>query len=317
MKWKKLGMIFKFHESPFRERFIGFAQSPQALVLDNSVRIYFSTRVKSKNGKFVSIPQYVEFDKSFTQILDYSKAEIIRLGKTGAFDEHGIFPFSILKFRDKVYAYTTGWTRRVSVSCDTGIGLGISENCGQFFERYYDGPVLTSSLYEPFLVCDAFVRVFNEKFHMWYIYGTDWKIYKEGTQPERTYKIGHAVSDDGINWLKEGRQIISDAYNHESQALPTVIKSGSRYHMFFCHRHSFDFRNNSDNGYRIGYAYSEDMINWIRDDSKCGINTSPGEWDSDMMCYPNIFRCNDNIYLLYNGNEFGRHGFGLAVLEQE
>jgi len=33
-----------------------------------------------------------------------------------------------------------------------------------------------------------------------------------------------------------------------------------------------------------------------------------------MMCYPNIFECNDNIYLLYNGNEFGKYGFGIAKL---
>ena len=34
-----------------------------------------------------------------------------------------------------------------------------------------------------------------------------------------------------------------------------------------------------------------------------------------MLCYPNVFECDGNVYLLYNGNEFGRHGFGVAVLE--
>ena len=35
---------------------------------------------------------------------------------------------------------------------------------------------------------------------------------------------------------------------------------------------------------------------------------------SEMQCYPHLFECDQKIYLLYNGNEFGRHGFGLAVL---
>jgi hypothetical protein len=34
-----------------------------------------------------------------------------------------------------------------------------------------------------------------------------------------------------------------------------------------------------------------------------------------MLCYPNLFQRDGQTYLLYNGNEFGRHGFGIAVLE--
>jgi hypothetical protein len=29
-----------------------------------------------------------------------------------------------------------------------------------------------------------------------------------------------------------------------------------------------------------------------------------------------VFDCDGRIYLLYNGNEFGRYGFGLAELER-
>ena len=85
--------------------------------------------------------------------------------------------------------------------------------------------------------------------------------------------------------------------------------------MYFCHRHSFDFRANRQNAYRLGYAYSDDLVNWTRDDENCGISTTEGDWDSDMMCYPHIFECDSKIYLLYNGNEFGKFGFGLAVLD--
>jgi hypothetical protein len=33
-----------------------------------------------------------------------------------------------------------------------------------------------------------------------------------------------------------------------------------------------------------------------------------------MQCYPHVFECDGKVYLLYNGNEFGRYGFGLAEL---
>ena len=58
-----------------------------------------------------------------------------------------------------------------------------------------------------------------------------------------------------------------------------------------------------------------DMHDWIRDDSVAGIDIAGIGWDSEMQCYPHLFSCDGNIYLLYNGNNFGRNGFGIAILE--
>lgn len=153
---------------------------------------------------------------------------------------------------------------------------------------------------------------------MWYIYGERWIDNTIDNSPARVYKIAHATSTDGIEWKKEGKQVISDVIDvNECQALPTVVFHNNRYHMYFCFRHAFGFRKDKDKGYRIGYAYSDDLINWTRDDEHSGITTTEGSWDSDMMCYPHIFHYDDKVYLLYNGNEFGRFGFGLAVLESD
>ena len=34
-----------------------------------------------------------------------------------------------------------------------------------------------------------------------------------------------------------------------------------------------------------------------------------------MHHYPHVFELNGKYYMLYNGNDFGMYGFGLAVLE--
>jgi hypothetical protein len=85
--------------------------------------------------------------------------------------------------------------------------------------------------------------------------------------------------------------------------------------MYFCYRQSYDFRKTKGRGYRLGYAFSDDLKTWTRDDANSGIDVSPEGWDSDMQCYPNLFECDGRVCLLYNGNEFGKYGFGLAVLE--
>jgi predicted GH43/DUF377 family glycosyl hydrolase len=316
MKWKKLGKIFDPTQHQLAHRCVEFAQSPQTIVFDDFVRIYFSTREKDASGKYLSHISYIDMDKNFEKIIQLSDHTVIPLGELGCFDEHGIFPINVYKDKNKILAYTTGWNRKVSVSADASIGMAISEDNGVTFKKLGAGPVLTASLHEPFLVADAFVTRYDDTYHMWYIFGTQWSSKNDDGIPNRTYKIAHATSADAINWQRDGKQIIADKIDaEECQALPTVIYHNNRHHMYFCYRHATGFRKDKSKAYRIGYAYSENLIDWTRDDSLAGIDVSHDGWDSDMQCYPHIFEMNDKIYLLYNGNEFGRFGFGVAVLE--
>lgn len=316
MNWKKLGKIFDPTEHVLPNRCVEYAQSPQTLILPDRVRVYFSTRERDSVGKFLSHVAYADFSRDMTRLLGVSDHTVLPLGGLGCFDEHGIFPINVLRDGDRVLAYTTGWNRKVSVSVDASIGLAISHDGGQTFKQYGAGPIMASSLHEPFLVGDAFVQRYGETFHMWYIYGTRWQKFSETAPPDRVYKIAHATSTDGINWLRDGKFIISDRLNaDECQALPTVICLNGVYHMYFCYRQAHGFRTDSSRAYRIGYAYSSDLEHWVRDDSLAGIDVSADGWDAQMQCYPHIFECDGRVYLIYNGNEFGRYGFGLAVME--
>ena len=318
LKWEKLGKIFDPAQFRLPNGCEQFAQAPQALAFDRFTRIYFSSRERDpRNGKYLSHVCFVDFSEEFRRVIRVNDRSVIELGKLGCFDEHGIFPMSVLRHGDKIYGYTCGWSRRTSVSVETSVGIAASDDDGVTFQKVGDGPILTSSLHEPFLVGDGFVLLEGNQFHMWYIFGTDWRRPTNGASPERTYKIGHAVSRDGFAWQKEeGRQIISDRLGpEESQALPTVARIGDRYHMIFCYRESTDFRLNKQRGYRLGHAWSENLEEWVRDDAGLGLDVSVSGWDSDMQCYPNLFQRDGRTYLLYNGNEFGRHGFGIAILK--
>jgi predicted GH43/DUF377 family glycosyl hydrolase len=318
MKWKKLGQIFNPTEHQLPNKCVEFAQSPQALVLSDRVRIYFSARERDHMGKFLSHVLYADYSKDLRKLLEVSRRPVIALGELGTFDEHGIFPFSVFTDDSEIKVYTTGWSRRSSVSADTSIGFATSHDSGVTFQKLGKGPVMTSSLHEPFLVADSYVLKVGAQYHMWYIYGVRWKKFEGSDVPERVYKIAHAVSADGIQWSRDGRLIISDRIDEdECQALPTVFKSGERYHMYFCYRAARGFREDPKLGYRLGYAHSEDLVHWTRNDGDAGIDVSNDGWDSRMQCYPNVFQSEGKFYMLYNGNEFGRFGFGLAELESD
>lgn len=316
MRWDKLGRIYdpEMHPLPFGCG--AFAQSPQALVFDDFVRIYFSTRSQDADGLYLSHVAFVDMSKDLGAILRVSERPAIDRGALGTFDEHGIFPINVLRHEGLVYGYTTGWSRRVSVPVETAIGLAVSADGGLSFERRGDGPVLAASLREPFLVGDGFVRVIEGLFHMWYIFGTAWTRPAPDAPPERVYKIGHATSPNGVSWTKEeGRRIVADRLGpDECQALPSVIAVGGRHHMVFCYREAVDFRHGPGLGYRIGYAWSDDLSHWTRDDDALPLAGTPGGWDADMQCYPHLLACDGAVYLLYNGNAFGRQGFGAARL---
>ncbi len=308
MKWRKLGQIFETEN---------FAQSPQALVLADRIRVYYSTRVDD-NGKFLSRIAFVDIKKDLSGIIGHSDQAIIELGELGTFDEHGIFPFSVFQEEGKIAAYTCGWSRRKSVSVETSTGYAVSDDEGKSFKKLGNGPVFGASLHEPFLVGDSFVRKYGAIYHMWYMYGVRWVRENESAAPDRVYKLAHAVSNDGINWQHAERDIIpSVLHENECQALPTILKIGGRYHMYFCYRDVFGFRTDMSKSYRLGYAYSDDLVSWTRDDNAGGIDISDHGWDSEMMCYPHIFEAEEKVYLLYNGNAFGKFGFGAAVLVEE
>jgi predicted GH43/DUF377 family glycosyl hydrolase len=316
MRWEKLGRIFNPNDYEVNGMQLEFAQSPQVLAFENFIRIYFSTRIKDNSGKYLSKIAYVDFTSDFSKVLKVSQHEIITLGKLGCYDEHGIFPLNIVKNNQKIIGFIGGWTRRISVMIDGAIGIAESIDLGETFQRIGDGPIMGPNLQEPFLIADPFVNRFNDDYHMWYIFGDKWVFCKKLNQPERIYKIGHATSKNMLDWNREGQFIIPEVFkDEECQALPTVVQINDTYHMYFCFRYATDFRN-KERGYRLGHAYSHNLKDWTRDDESCNLNKSkkPEDWDSEMICYPHAFLHLGKTYLLYNGNEFGKFGFGLAEL---
>ena len=112
MKWKKLGKIFDPTQHKLANNCVEFAQSPQTLVFDDFVRIYFSTReTDPKNGKFLSHISFVDMDKKFEKVLNISTEQVIPLGKLGTFDEHGIFPINVVRDKDRILASSVPSTR--------------------------------------------------------------------------------------------------------------------------------------------------------------------------------------------------------------
>lgn len=314
-KWKKLGIVF----NPFdiKDRFFlkEFAQAPATIIFDDYVRVYFSCRpYPDHNGQYVSYSAFVDLDrKNLFNIIRVSERPILELGQLGTFDEFGTYPVSVIKHDNEYRVYYGGWTRCESVPFNVAIGMGVSKDGGEYFEKMGGGPILSYSPDEPFVISGPKIRFFNNKWYLFYIAGSKWVL--DDGKPEPVYKIRMATSSDGISWRKNNKDLIAvKVEENEAQASPDVFFYNGAYHMFFCYRYSTGYRS-KEKGYRIGYAMSIDLENWERCDENAGIDISEDGWDSEMISYPHVFTLEGSVYMFYLGNQVGRYGFGIAVLE--
>ena len=313
--WIKEGKLFDPTEVATPGWMSEFAQAPCILEFADFIRVYFSCRPPpDAKGQYVSRTAYVDLNRdNLHEVIRISSAPTLSFGEPGTFDEFGTYPTSVIRNKNEVWAYYGGWTRCESVPFNVAIGLAISQDQGGTFNRLGMGPVLSYSVEEPFILSGPKIRRFENRWQLYYIAGERW-LPNQG-KPEPVYRIRMASSSDGINWTKHNRDLIERRLEpDECQASPDVFFCNGRYHMFFCYRYALDYRNGR-RGYRIGYAVSDDLVNWTRDDSRVGIDVSSEGWDSEMISYPHVFELDGNIYMMYLGNQVGRCGFGLARLD--
>jgi hypothetical protein len=314
--WTKLGRVFD--PTAVKDRYFinEFAQAPHVLIFDDFIRVYFSCRPPAdEHGQYVSYSSWLDLDrKDLFKVLRIAEHPILPLGELGTFDEFGTYPVSVVRHGDEMRAYYAGWTRCESVPFNVAIGMAVSHNEGQTFERIGPGPILSYSHDEPFILSGPKIRRFNDKWYLFYIAGKKWII--DNGRPEPVYRIRLATSDDGINFQKMERDLIETKLEaDEAQASPDVFFRDGRYHMFFCYRYSTGYRSR-ERGYRIGYAWSEDLLNWHRDDAQTNIDISEEGFDDEMVSYPHVFELDGETYMFYLGNGVGRFGFGAAKLER-
>jgi hypothetical protein len=180
-------------------------------------------------------------------------------------------------------------------------GVAVSRD-GAPFERRSPAPLLDRSASDPYLTASPFVSLEEGRWRMWYVSGSDWAPTPAG--PRHRYNIRYAESDDGLAWRRNGHVCLDyrDAAEY-AFARPWVIKDADLYRMWFAVRGS---------RYAIGYAESLDGVTWERRDDEAGLVPSHEGWDSEMVEYPCVFDHAGTRYMLYNGNDYGRSGVGLA-----
>ena len=288
---------------------VGWARShasvPFALQLDDDqLRIFFSTRDEKNQSHTTWMDCIIDGDN--IKIKEMANSPILSPGNIGCFDDSGAMGSCIVKNNDEIRMYYIGWNLAVNIPFRNSIGLALS-NDGSVFTRFSEGPILDRNRYDHYFLASPYVLRQEEKWYMWYLSGVKWC--KQGNDVKHYYHIRCASSDDGIDWDRKGAICINFDNDYEyAIARPSVLIDNGIYRMWYCYRAS-----KACETYRLGYAESSDGLAWTRMDDRAGIDVSDKGWDSEMICYPHVFKYKNRLFMLYNGNNYGETGFGYAV----
>lgn len=307
--WTKLGVVFSVdNHAPWMKTHASF---PKAIELEEVIRVFFTTRDESQRGRLAC----VDLDKSnLMKVVAYSKDPILDLGRPGTFDDCGVTPSSALWVDDKVYLYYHGWNALQYTPHRLTTGLAISEDGGKTFKRYSEAPLFDRTDKEPIFSNNPCVIRDNNKWHMYYLNLEAW-IPVNG-RFEGKFTLYYADSTDGIHWNRSARVAIPKQYDFECISNASVLKENNTFKMWYSYRSLEDFRL-GNGAYKIGYAESNDAVNWTRLDHYITLDQVKDEFDSVMQAFPSVIDVGGKRYMFYNGTGFGKTGIGLAILNKE
>jgi hypothetical protein len=301
MKWIKKGKLFSISNA--HDKLISHASNPLPVLLTkDTYRIFYSAR-DIENKSSVS---YIDLDINNYAVLNVAREPVFIYGKENSFYSHGVSIGNLYHQNNKDYILFMGWQCKNGEHWRGDVGrLVLKDKCELYLEP--QDAFLVSDLIDPLSLSYPWVMFDNDIYKMWYGSTVNWT----SDNGEMIHIIKYATSIDGINWDKHGTAIPYELGVAQAFSKPTIVKGKNNYHMWY------SYRDGVGTSYRIGYAFSYDGISWDRREKQSGINVNLQGWDSEMICYPYVFKHKDKYYMLYNGNGYGKSGFGLAVLENE
>jgi hypothetical protein len=309
MNWIKQGLIYC---STGKHGFDAtHCHKPTPLILDDkTVRVYFGARDVNNKTRTTFVDLDIDNLKNIKYIHD---KPVVDLGKLGAFDDSGANVSSVIRNGNMVYLYYIGVNTSTTVHMRNAIGLAISHDNGFTFERAYEGAIIDRSKDEPYYIGAVDVIKYLDKWYVYYTCGSEWKIING--KPEIFYHVKFGESLDGINWLRNNILAIPPVNEFEATARPCVLYEDGIFKMWYSKRSLYNFRNDVNSSYRAGYAESIDGMIWNRKDEELSLEVSNEGWDSEMIAYPYVIKIKDKYIMFYNGNSFGKTGFGYAILD--
>ncbi|MGY1808892.1 hypothetical protein ACI8AF_16105 [Blastococcus sp. SYSU D00669] len=305
MEWEKLGLVWT---APAHSGRTGALQ-PTPLVLDDRIRVF--TGCRDADG--ASAVWWVDLDLADpTRVLAEARTPALSAGPAGTFDAAGVVPCAVAVVGDAVRLYYAGYQPPGGPGERFRVFSGVATAplaALDGFSRLRDTPLLRTSADERlFRVVHSIVPVASGGWRCWYGAGHEFRQGRTKLLP--VYDIRQMDSVDGLDFPDAGEVAVPLGSPEEHRVgRPYVVRQDAGYRMYFG-------AGTEATTYRLTFADSADGRTWRRRDGLLGLDVSASGWDSEMVAYPAVVTTPAGTFLLYNGNGYGRDGFGIAALRR-
>jgi hypothetical protein len=279
-------------------------QPTPILLSEGVIRVFIGVRDASGVGRV----SYVDLcADNPTKVLGEARYPVLDVGDPGCFDENGVIPCAVVSVGNKLRMYYAGYMCPTHVRFIAFSGVAESSDGGESFTRLNRVPVLDRTNSEPLFRAAHSILIEDGRWRVWYGAGDSFIKGKDKTLPR--YNIRYMESVNGIDFPRTGRVVLDIKEDEHRVGRPNVFKcADGRYLMFYGYGSEAE-------PYKLGLAESTDGFSWERCDDRLGLDLSESGWDSEMMAYPSVIQTRSGTFLFYNGNSYGRAGFGVAVLK--
>jgi hypothetical protein len=307
--WRREGELVT--AKPGHAWWVSHAQLPTVLALSDRLwRIYFAARDSGQHGHIVAVD--VDPGDGMNIVAEHLEP-LLERGALGAFDHEGAAPSVAIVVDGEVRLYYSGVSVRRDVRGTVSIGLAVS-NDGLKFRRAFAGPVHGIGPRDPYFTSAPIVQATDDGYRMWYVGGTQWRDV-DGF-PDLLYEIRTTRSDDGMIW--DPRSVTAVALRPPLEAglgRPWITDSSAGRRLWLSRR-GVSYRGPGQGAYHLVSIAADGEGSFVGPAEPVQFENPPGagNFDSWMQAYSCIVPHGEDLVMFYNGNDFGRAGFGWARL---
>jgi hypothetical protein len=297
--WRKLGLAVEAPGGPLAR---SHAMLPTPLVLEDRVRVFFAACDEAMRGRifFADIEAQPPH-----RLIGISPDPVLDVGRPGSFDCDGVNPSQVFVHEGALVLLYIGWRRGpASAPYTLFAGLARSHDGGLSFEKMAQ-PLLPPSAEERLFRTAPFVVPEAGGWRMLYIGGGAFIDDSAGKRVP-IYSLREAWSASLEVWPAQGRERLAPDRSagelgfgrpvvcHDVAGAPALMLSVR-----------------TEDGYTLAQAPLA-ALGSGRPAFEPIISPPFEPWEARMTCFGAPCRVGDRELLFYNGDGFGRTGFGMA-----
>lgn len=301
-RWKKLGLIYCPSDTGQSDKLLSHAANPLAVLIEGDVfRVFFSSR-DARNRSSVGA---VDIDLVTLQIVREYSRPFFQHGCEGSFYADGVSVGNCYEVNGVRYMLFMGWQNSKSAHWRGDIGRLIVRP-DLTLELDSEVPLMGLDITDPISLSYPWVRMNpSGTYEMWYGSTLSW----DSGNGEMLHVINYAYSSDGHHWSRQGLAVPYEIGKAQAFSRPTVARNDKGGDEMW-----FSYRSGTGDKYRIGHAARKPGKEWELSLNDAVLDVCSSGWDSEMIEYPFVFDHRGVRYMLYNGNGYGKTGFGLASM---